>query len=109
MLNDRIFCQESVPTRYAYGTEGIVNLLAGIDRGLVNPRSLLGIGRISATTGDTGHADPHPMRHVVVVFDSEETARSLMTTMSRGTSTVGKDSTSAEKYLIQRGCKARSM
>ncbi|GHJ85390.1 hypothetical protein NliqN6_1792 [Naganishia liquefaciens] len=100
---------ESVPTRYAYGTEGIVNLLAGIDRGLVNPRSLLGIGRISATTSDTGHADPHPMRHVVVVFDSEETARSLLTTMSRGTSTMGKDSTSAEKYLIQRGCKARSI
>jgi hypothetical protein len=100
--------QENVPSRYAYGTEGIIDLLSGIDNELVDPRTLLGIGRIPSKARDTGPTDPLDSRHVVVVFDSEQTAERLRNAVSKAL-VAEQDPDSTLGYLVQRGCKARTM
>jgi hypothetical protein len=88
--------------------EGIIDLLSGIDSELVHPRTLLGIGRIpSLEARDAGQTDPLDSRHVVLVFDSEQTAERLYKAINAAASE--QDPESAVRFLIQRGCKARTM
>lgn len=97
-----------MPARYAYGTEGIIDLLSAIDSELVHPRTLLGIGRTPSKARDTGQTDPLDSRHVVVVFDSEQTAERLYKAI-RNAVVTEQDNDSTASYLVQMGCKARTM
>lgn len=98
--------QENVPPRYAYGTEGILQLVSGISRKLVNSKTILGIGNILDPA--SAKNDPLVMRHVVIVLDSTETAASFLSAIqSEETCTPTTETT--QSYLRKRGCRARKM
>lgn len=95
-----------MPPCFAYGAEGVLQLLSEIDRKLVNPQTILGIGNILDST--PAKNDPLAMRHVVVVFDTLETASGLLAAIQSETMPSSPTET-IQSYLRTRGCRVRTM